>query len=216
MSELIETAAKEDSSNARRIYGVAVARVINNIDPANQGRVQLALPWLPGVEPWARVAVLMAGKDRGAYFMPQVDDEVLVAFHNGNVNNPFVIGSLWNGQDSTPAKSPADAVNKRIITTPLGHELVFDDAEQTISITSSTKQKVTIGPAEIALATAEDTATVKLEASGKITLQSNVSIDIKAPKISIDGKTLEIKGSAATSIKGGSLCQIEGATVKIN
>jgi phage baseplate assembly protein V len=212
---LIETAAEKDHGNERPIYGVAVAQVIDNEDLTNQGRVQLALPWLPCVKPWARVAVLMAGNKRGTYFMPQVGDEVLVAFNNGNVTDPYVLGSLWNGEDKTPANSPKDAVNKQIIHTPQGHELLFDDTQKTISITSITNQKVTISEKEITLVTANETATVKLETSGKITFESDVSIDIKAPQITIDGKKIEIKGST-TSIKGDSLCQIEGSMVKIN
>ncbi|MFA4902807.1 MAG: phage baseplate assembly protein V [Desulfobaccales bacterium] len=213
---LIDTAAKEVPDTDRRIYGVAVAQVIDNLDSSNQGRVQLHFPWLPGVEPWARVAVLMAGNDCGSYFIPQTGDEVLVAFVNGNIAAPCVIGCLWNGQDSPPSKSSQDAVNKRIIRTRLGHELIFDESEQTISITSSTGQKIVMGQETVEITTTQKTASVKLETSGKITLQADVSIDIKAPKISINGTNLEFKGSAATSINGGNLCQIEGATVKIN
>jgi|APLow6443716910_1056828.scaffolds.fasta_scaffold256656_1 hypothetical protein len=65
------------------------------------------------------------------------------------------------------------------------------------------------------IVTADETAKVKLETSGKITLESEVSIDIKVPQITLDGRRIEIKGNT-TSIKGGSLCQIEGSMVKIN
>lgn len=186
VSELIKTAAKEDSNKERLIYGVAVARVINNIDQANQGRVQIALPWLPGVEPWARVAVLMAGKDRGTYFMPQENDEVLVAFHNGNVNDPFVVGSLWNGKDNSPAKSSADAVNKQIIHTRTGHELVFNDAENTITITSAAKQSIKIGPDKIEIVTDKDAkASIILDNQGNLTLKAASTIELNAPTVKV-------------------------------
>ena len=84
-----------------RFYGVVVGIVTNNQDPENMHRVKVRFPWLSNdVESnWARVAAPMAGKGRGAYFLPEVDDEVLVAFEHGQVDHPFVVGCLWNGKD---------------------------------------------------------------------------------------------------------------------
>src|SRR5688500_8354972 len=79
-----------------RINGVCTAMVLSNFDSTGEGRVQLMIPWLPGYMPWARVSVPMAGLARGTYFIPQMGDEVLVAFSQGDVREPFVIGSLWN------------------------------------------------------------------------------------------------------------------------
>jgi uncharacterized protein involved in type VI secretion and phage assembly len=213
---LIETAIQDTESTELRIYGVTVAQVINNIDISGLGRVQLRLPWLPGVYPWARVAVPMAGLNRGTYFIPQVKDEVLVAFNHGDIREPYVIGSLWNGQDRPPAQLPNDAVTKRIIRTPLGHEIEFDDAKQSITITSTTKQKVTIDPKKIEMTTAGDTATVKLDTAGNASVQAKFSIELKAPAIRIQGATVEVKSTASTSINGGPACNIQAALVKIN
>ena len=82
---LVDTAAQAEAPEERRINGVAEAIVINNVDCLAVGRVQVRLPWLPGHEPWARVATMMAGMGRGSYFIPQIGDEVLVAFKNGDV-----------------------------------------------------------------------------------------------------------------------------------
>ena len=108
--------------------------------------MQLRLPWLPGFEPWVRVAVPVAGSNRGFWLIPQVNDEVLVAFDGGDVNSPYVIGSLWNGSDRPPTTSSEDARSKTILHTPRGHVIELDDDQQTVKITTSGNQKATLGP----------------------------------------------------------------------
>jgi uncharacterized protein involved in type VI secretion and phage assembly len=214
---LIETAAQATEPADRRIYGVTVAQVINNIDSTGQGRVQLRLPWLPSYEPWARVAVLDAGMARGTYFIPQIGDEVLVAFNHGDVREPYVIGGLWNALDMPPALLPTDSVNKRIIRTPLGHEIEFDDALQSITISSTTQQKITIDPLSIKLSTTGGTASITLDTVGTISIQAAASIELKAPQIKIQGGvSVDIQGAGTTSIKAGGTCDIQAGTVKIN
>ncbi len=112
----------------KAIPGVASAIVIDREDPEGLGRVKLKFPWLAEGEPessWARIAAPMAGAERGAWLMPEVDDEVLVAFEHGDLRRPYVVGFLWNGVDKPPAKEP----ERRIITTVAGHVLEFDDTE---------------------------------------------------------------------------------------
>jgi len=185
--------------------------VINNIDSTGLGRVQVRLPWLPEIEPWARVAVPMSGPNRGTYFIPQVGHEVLVSFNQGDISEAYVVGSLWNGQDRPPTSLPADpteAVTKRIIRTPLGHEIVFDDRSQSIEIASNTRQKITIGPKKIKIETAGSTATVTLDQTGEITIEAQRSLALKAPSITIEGGTVDIQGSTS--------CNIDARLVKIN
>jgi phage baseplate assembly protein V len=213
---LIETAAQATAPADRRIYGVTVAQVINNVDSTGQGRVQVRLPWLPSLQPWARVAVLDAGMARGTYFIPQIGDEVLVAFNHGDVREPYVIGGLWNAQDRPPALLPTDPVNKRIIRTPLGHEIEFDDALQSITISTITQQKITIDPTSIKLSTTGNTASLTLDVAGNVSIQATTSIELKAPSITIQGTSVDIQGAATASIKGGSACEIQGGIVKIN
>jgi phage baseplate assembly protein V len=213
---LIESATQSAQPTDRRIYGVALAQVIDNVDVSGLGRVQVRLPWLPGVEPWARVAVLMAGSSRGTYFIPQVGDEVLVAFSHGESREPYIIGCLWNTQDRPPAPLPTDAINKRVIHTPLGHDIELDDATQSITITSSTQQKITIDPGKIELTTTGNTASVKLETTGAISIQAARSIEIKAPTITIQGGTVDVTSTASTNINGGPACNVQAALIRIN
>src|ERR1700681_1734571 len=83
------------------LYGVEIALVTNVKDPEKQGRVKVCFPRLPGKpeSDWARVAQPAAGPGRGFYWLPEVNDEVLVAFERGQANLPYVIGALWNGKD---------------------------------------------------------------------------------------------------------------------
>ena len=96
-------------------------------DPEGWGRVELEFNNTP--EPvrsaWARVAAPMAGKERGAFLMPEIDDEVLVVFENGDIAFPYVVGFLWNGKDTPPETTNQN----RVIKTPGGHQLRFEDTE---------------------------------------------------------------------------------------
>src|SRR5262245_29366990 len=115
LAELAESLIRPTPPADRRVYGVTVATVVNNIDSTMEGRIQVHLPWAPGLDPWARVASPLAGLLHGAYFMPQIGQEVLVAFNNGDVGEPYVLGALWNTIDRPPLLTPADAVNRRFL-----------------------------------------------------------------------------------------------------
>jgi phage baseplate assembly protein gpV len=108
-------------------YGVVVGLVTDVNDPETLGRIRVSFPWLPGEteSQWARVARPMAGKDYGHWFMPEVDDEVLVGFEFGDLQHPLVLGFLWNGRD-TPPNDSIDTHVRRLKTVS-GHILEFDD-----------------------------------------------------------------------------------------
>jgi len=113
-------------------------------DPDQQGRVQVSFPFLGGQNDstWAPVATLMSGGDRGSWFMPEVGDEVLVAFSQGDVEHPFIIGFLWNGQDKPPASDISTKVRR--LRTVSGHQIDFDDigGEEKIVITTKGGHKI--------------------------------------------------------------------------
>jgi phage baseplate assembly protein V len=211
----IENAAQAQE-NGLPLVGVAVAEVVTNLDPTNLGRVKLRLPWLPDVEPWARVASAAAGPDRGFYFLPQPDEEVLVAFANGDVREPYVVGSLWNGLDRPPAKAPTDPVTRRLLRTPAGHLFEFDDAAQTVTVETSTGQRLVLTPEKIELTTAGGSARLSLETNGTVTVKG-LKIDLDAlQSVTLGGLTVEVKGSAGVKVNGGTTCEVQAALVKIN
>jgi uncharacterized protein involved in type VI secretion and phage assembly len=202
-----------------KIYGVAIATVISNIDSLGEARVQLRLPWLPGYEPWARLATMMAGMNRGSYFIPQINDEVLVAFNHGDVREPFVIGTLWNTLDRPPSMLPTDAITKRTIQTPLGQELTFDEKLQSVTVSNTTKQKLTLDLTGATLAAGTfpppTRASITLSVSGQVTIEGLAAIKLKAPLIELDGTVVKISGTASTIVVGGAQCAIKGAKVDI-
>lgn len=111
--------------NAEQMPGVMPAIVDSLDDPKAMGRVQLTFQGMDQApkSAWARIASPMAGKDRGFQLMPEIGDEVLVAFEHGDFRRPYVIGGLWNGQDKPPVVEPA----KRHLRTVSGHVLELDD-----------------------------------------------------------------------------------------
>lgn len=198
----------------KKIEGVSIGMVINNIDCTGQARVQLQLPWLPGYLPWARLSNMMGGMARGSYFVPQIGDEVLVAFNQGDVREPFILGTLWNTLDRPPALLPTDAVTKRKIRTPLGHELDFDEALQSVTLTSNTMSTVTLNPEKAEIST--PFASVTVGKLGEVTITA-------ATKLTLDAQVIEIKAGGALVINGSSVmckasgnCVIQGALVTIN
>jgi phage baseplate assembly protein gpV len=210
---LVETTAQADAPDDRNIFGVTVAMVIDNVDVEGEAQVQLRLPWLPGIEPWAKVA----SPNKGFFFIPQIGDEVLVAFNQGDIREPYIIGSLWSTLARPPAPLPTDSINKFVINTPLGHKIEFDDVLQTITISTITQQKVTIDPASVKLSTTGDMASVMLDVAGNVSIQAKTKIELNAPMVIVNGiAAVDIKSSTCTSITGGATCAIQAGVVKIN
>ena len=111
----------------KRCPGVVIGIVVGHKDPRGEGRVQIKFPTLPEIReyPWAPLATPLAGKNRGMYFLPEKDDEVLVTFEQGDFDHPYIVGFLWNGVDRPPE---SDHKN-RVILTPGGHTLRFEDTD---------------------------------------------------------------------------------------
>ena len=213
---LLDWVGELSAPSAPRLNGVYVATVTDNLDLTSLGRVQLQIPALPDVRPWARVAAPFAGDGTGFYAIPQVGDEVLVAFEGGDVDHPYVIGSLWSMNASPPADIPTDATSKRIVKTPAGHVIELDELEQTVTITTSTGQEVTLAPESIELNAGKGTAKATLKTSGSIELQAATEITLRASKITIDASAdLSLSGASAT-LRGSGNVTIQGASVAIN
>jgi uncharacterized protein involved in type VI secretion and phage assembly len=124
-----------------RTYGVVAGIVTNNKDPNELGRLKIKFPWFSdnNETDWVRMTTFMAGGLRGSFFLPEVGDEVLVAFENGNINRPYIIGALWNGQDLPPETNSDGKNNIRKIKSRSGHELIFNDEENKENIEIHTK-----------------------------------------------------------------------------
>lgn len=185
--------------------GVYIGVVTSNQDPDNRGRVKLVFPWMAdAVEShWAPVATLYAGKGRGWYFMPEVGDEVLVVFEHGDINHPYVVGSLWNGQDPLPEPGHPDGENNhKILETRAGHTMTFDDtsgAERISIIDSSLDNRMVIDVAgdEISIVAATGDIHIKAPA-GSINFKSKtMSEQVEETKDHTSGATHDITVKAA-------------------
>src|SRR5262245_61660602 len=201
----------------KKFYGIAIGTVSDVLDPLGQGRVKVRLPWFNENEntAWARIAVPSAGSGYGFYFIPRVDEEVLVAFEHGDIELPYVMGRLWNLQDQPPEFTPL--LGKSHIRTFAGHDVVFDDVQQSIEISTSTFQKIKLDPLKIEMSNSSGTVTLTLDnTSQKITLQAAVGIELKAVDIKIEGVNVEINGTAKTEVKSAGLCNVQAPLVKIN
>lgn len=127
--------------------GLYPAVVTSNADPLNMGRIKVYFPWMDDQEEshWARVVRPYAGNQRGWFFIPEVGDEVLVAFELGDVHQPLVVGSSWNGQDEPPEPGDPDGENHlKVIKTRSKHRLAFDDTpgEESIQLTDSSGNNI--------------------------------------------------------------------------
>src|SRR5262249_31975054 len=111
------TDEQEEQRKKRRINGVAGALVTDNHDPQGVGRVKVKFPWLSDAteSDWTKIVTFMAGQERGAVFLPEVNDEVLVGFEHGDINFPYVLGGLWNTQAQPPEKNEDGQNNIRKI-----------------------------------------------------------------------------------------------------
>ena len=123
----------KDTEAGDKNSGFMRGKVIRNCDNTRQGRVKVRLSARGGMEVWARVLL----PDTGVYFIPQVNEEVMVGFHQGDGNEAYIMGSLWNKKKPPPGDDP---VMKRVIRTPEGHEISFDDKELSIVIKTKSGQ----------------------------------------------------------------------------
>ncbi len=164
-----------------RISGVVTGQVVNVVDPEGQGRVQVSLPWLGGQNEsyWAPIATMMSGRGRGSWFMPEVGDEVLIAFSQEDVAHPFVIGFLWNGQDTPPTTDP----HLRTIHSVNGHQIQIYDPP-----VSAGDQ----GYIRIQYARGNGATNVVEVNNLSIVIQSDSAVVIKAPTVLINDRPVAL------------------------
>lgn len=217
---LFEKLERVSPESLREGFAIAPGIVTNNLDAMAEGRVQVRVPSLPELEVWARVSSVGAGSSRGFLWIPQIDDEVLVAFAQNDVRTAFVLGGLWSTRDRPPVTLQTEFLTKRVLKTGMqagiGHEVEFDDALQAITITSSTKQKITIDPLKIAIENTAGTLSITLDnTSQSVTIQSALSIALKATQISLEGVQVDIKGTVV-NIQSAGPCTVQGLPIKLN
>jgi len=195
-------------------------------DPEGMGRIKVTIPSL-GIETlWVRFLTPHAGSDHGWLVMPEIDDEVLVGFENGNPDYPIALGCLYNGQDQPPLKAD-DKNEEKVFLTKSGNEIRFTD--------TSGKEKITIctidGENQIVLDTSGPSVSIKtkgsvnVECDGDMTLKgNNVNIESQANfKIKAGANAdieatanLTAKGNANVDVQAGAMCNVKGTIINLN
>ena len=208
---LLDVLLPGDRQAEKKIYGVVVGIVTNNQDSDGMGRVKVRFPWLSdeGESWWARVAAPMAGNGRGAYFLPEVDDEVLVAFELGDIRFPYVLGALWNGQDKPPATNDDGKNNIHVIRSRSGHVVRLDDtegAEKVEIIDKTGKNSVVIDAAANTIAIKADSDITLESAQGKMVLKAQtIEIQATGQDVKVAATNIEVKASAQLTLKGSAV-----------
>jgi uncharacterized protein involved in type VI secretion and phage assembly len=187
--------------------GVAPALVHENQDGSGMGRVKVTYPWhsRPEDSYWARVAMPMTGNQRGVYFIPEVGDEVLVAFERGDLRFPYVVGSLWNGKDPSPETNSDGKNDVRSIHSRKGHKLTFNDGTQgLVQLELNDGKKIAIDDNGISVDDGQGN-TISIDSKGgSISIQAATSVSIKAAQISIEASgTLSLKAGPTMSLNAG-------------
>jgi len=192
--------ARTPSGLGGRWYGVYPALVSDIKDPDGQGRVKVTLPWSPdtGDESyavWARLATLMGGKNRGTWFVPDENDEVLITFEGGDPRRPYVIGGLWNGSDTPPDSIEDDKKNyRKVLRSRNGVKITLDDHDEQEKMILETPggQKVTLKDGAGAVEIEDSNGnSVKLE-SGGITVTASAKVTVKASQAEVTASMLTV------------------------
>jgi uncharacterized protein involved in type VI secretion and phage assembly len=188
-------------------FGVTIGIVTNNRDPDKLGRVKVAMPWLAAdVESaWARVLAPAAGKGRGFYFLPEVDDEVLVAFEHGDPACPYVLGALWNGRDAPPEANADGHNDVRVIRSRSGHVIRLVDtagAEKIEIVDRTGRTSIVISSKDGTVTVTGDSDVVVEAAKGTLTLRGK-DVAISAQQgVTVEGATVAAKAKARLTVKG--------------
>jgi phage protein D len=209
---------QSQTSGLSHYYGLVVGIVTDNQDPENLGRVKVMYPWLSSEHTsyWARVVSAGAGVSRGIEFLPEVNDEVLVGFEQGDINHPYVLGGLWNGKDKPPYPSNAavkgGAVVERTLKSRLGHEIAISDEGGTggIRLVDIHKNAVTIDT---------NIDRVRMVSVGNAGIQADKNISLIAEQdIILHAKgRVQIKGDQGVSIGTSSApTDIKGSVINLN
>ena len=207
-------------SEAGRIYEAVIGIVTDNKDPSKLGRVKVKIPVLSMNDTtwWAPLVMIGASKNRGWFFIPEVDDEVLILFEHGDADRPVVVGSLWNGKDKPPDKNPGGNP-RRVIKSRAGSKVTFDDDQMKVTLEDGG------GKAKITFDSNANKITIEAM-TGDVCFQSpqgDMVIVAKSAELKA-GQNLEIHAgssmawgtNASATIKSSSSVTISGSKANMN
>lgn len=201
--------------------GLVEGIVTDNCDPDKLCRVRVKFPQLPEMPEswWARVATPMAGEGRGWVTLPEIDDEVLVAFVHGDINNAIVLGGLFNGVDKPPYANEDENNDLRVFQSRSGHRVTFDDTD------GSERVELVVNNEEINVIWNAADKVLSVYSGGDIMIESGTTIELKCTDFVVDasssvsikaGSTMELDASGNCTVNGGGKLALSGSLTKIN
>ena len=199
---------RDSETRGQRVFEAVIGIVVDNKDPDKLARVKVRLPSLSGPDTawWAPMVSLGAGNERGWFFLPEIDDEVLVVFEHGNIGRPLVIGALWNGKD-TPPDTNDGANERRSFVSREGSQVIFDDDKNLVSYEDGTGHgKITID--------ADNDKIIIESATGDVCLQApQGELNIVAKEIKAEGQqNFHLDTKAGTNLGSGGETTIKAGT----
>jgi len=189
---------------AHWLHGPQLAIVVSLDDPQSANRVQVRLVSCDDADRqdaalWARVVSPFAGRDRGAFLMPDVDDEVLVVFHNGDPSYPLVVGGLWNGSSTAPA-SLANGNQHKVIRSKNGVTLTLDDSQgqERFRVETPGGQSLTLsdGPGMVRIEDSNGNS-IEMKASG-IEVIAASTVKVQAAKVEVTAGMVTVDAAMST------------------
>ena len=216
------------------ISGLQIGKVVQlESDPEGEGRILVTVPTIDedaqGI--WTRVATLDAGADRGSFFMPEVNDEVIVGFINDDPRHPVLLGMLHSSANPAPLTAQSandkkgfttrskmhlsfdDGTKTITIDTPAGNSITLDEAGTKIEITDQNGNKVTMDSAGIKV---ESPLAIEIKAGTNLTLSAAASLSISAASVSIKADADVSMEGAIAKLSSQGITEVTGSIVKIN
>jgi len=211
----------------RRWPGVVTAVVTNTEDPKDWGRIKVKYPWMSddAESDWARIVGAGAGPEAGFYLLPEVGDEVLVAFEHGDFGRPYVLGGMWNGQHSLPPPPAGAASGEKPLVrswfSRTGHAItVYDNADNKIELVTAGGHIITLSDADkkieikssgdLNLTMDDNSQKITFKGGGDIEIEASTNMTLKA------GANITVEASGNLDLKASGQVNVQGAMVNLN
>jgi len=209
------------------VHGLQIGIVTQlESDPDGENRIKVRMPIISSSDEgiWARLSTLDAGKERGSFFLPEINDEVIVGFINDDPRDAVVLGMVHSSKMPAPLTAE-DTNHKKGFTTRSKMKMIFDDEKKSYTLETPAGKKIIVDEDAGEIKIMDENQNKLVMDSNGILIQSNGKIEIKATQdLKMEGLNVDIKAqakfaaeaSAAAEVKASGALTLKGATVMIN
>ena len=226
-SETYEIDMKPASGLLPAIQGLQIG-VVSQLqdDPDGEERILVQLPIVNNEEQgiWCRIASLDAGDSRGAFFRPEIEDEVIVGFINQDPNDAVVLGMLHSSAKPAPITVSDDNHEKGFVTRS-EMKVLFDDDKKTLNITTPAGKRIALDEDEGTIIVEDensnvitiDSAGILMESAGNIEIKASGDVNIEGTNVNLTASaSFKAEGSAGAEVSSGATAVLKGSLVQIN